>query len=446
MSHINCSFPTFLTHCSTFNPGSNEPCPVPDWPYVTAIAEQMVAQDRLLVLKSRQMMVTWLACAYLLWKGLQGAPGVHLIISKEERSARELIARIQFLYDHLPSEMRVGKVTSSVSAFRFPDWKCRILSLPASPHAVRGLSPHTVLWDEIAFCRYDEDIWTAIKPAVDAGGQFIGISTPNGPTGVFASLAHDISGHFVVHRVHYKDNPTRNAHWLASARAGLSDAKWRREQELSFEGAEGRVYDQFNAQTHVLDEHNVGAEGSRFYRGLDFGYRHPAVVWVEEKPSGELVVFDSLVGDRWSLAKLMDEMTVRDRQHNLTEKDFSWMAVDPAGAAKTDFGISPVESLEQAGYKLVFRTSNITPGVETLRSLLLDASGVVRLKVHKRCRELITAFDGYRWAKEGDLPLKDGEHDHIMDALRYLIINLPRYHRQAAQVPPRVGGLPSASR
>ncbi len=442
-------FLDFLFQCRTFDPGHDGPRLIPDWPLVRKLASAYATQNRLVVVKSRQLMASWIGCAYLLYRAVSRGPGMHLVLSKEERSARELIARIQFLWEFhevFPVDEKPKFLAGTVS---FPSLQSRIVSLPASPHAVRGLSPQTVFWDEMAFAPNDEEIWAAVKPAVDAGGQFVGVSTPNGPVGVFGRLVHDSAGEFHVHRMHYNDFPGRDENWETRARAGLSEARWRREQELSFEGAEGRVYDQFESSTHLVDGPYAapGADsGTRFYRGIDFGYRRPAVIWLERDTCNNLTVFDSLVGDRWPLDQLVQEIRRIDAKHGLSERDITWTAVDPAGAAKTDMGISPVEHLQAAGFKLVWRPSSIAAGIEVVRALLKDASGEVRLKVYKHCGAVVRGFQGYAWGPDGETPVKDGEHDHPMDALRYLLVNLYTSAHPRPQVAARVGGMPPPER
>jgi hypothetical protein len=422
-------FPAFLKQCRSFDPAFDGPRPLPaHWEYVRRLADRVQQKDRVIVLKSRQMMVTWIGCAWMLYRTLTGGPGIHLLLSKEERSAKELLTRVRVLWDHLPDDYHDLPVKSSSTALTIPSLDGRLLSLPASPYAVRGLSPKTVFWDEMAFTPNDDEIWAAVKPAVDSGGSLLGVSTPNGPSGVFARLVQGVEEGFAVERFHYTDHPDRGTDaWQKKARAGLSEARWRREQELSFEGGEGAVYDQFEETVHLYhDTHALSGDrtGSLLLRGLDFGYRTPAVVWAELRADSTIRVFDALVGSKWPVHQLITEIRAVDARHGLTEDDFAWTAVDPAGAAKHDEGISSVERLHEAGIKAIYRTSSIEAGVEAVRALLRDAAGTVRLRVHDSCTSLVQAFHGYTWDASGELPLKDGVHDHLMDALRYLVVNL----------------------
>jgi hypothetical protein len=101
---------------------------------------------------------------------------------------------------------------------------------------------------------------------------------------------------------------------------------------------------------------------------------------------------------------------------------------DPAGAGKnSQTASSDVTLLKKAGYRVQFRSSRIVDGVELIRAALRPAWGEPKLFIHPRCQRLTKAMRSYRYAPDGsELPLKDGEHDHLIDALRYFYINHAR--------------------
>ena len=71
------------------------------------------------------------------------------------------------------------------------------------------------------------------------------------------------------------------------------------------------------------------------------------------------------------------------------------------------------------------RGSRIVDGIEMLRTAIQPAWGAPKLFVHPRCQRLIKALGGYHYPRSGggELPCKDGEHDHLIDALRYYFVN-----------------------
>ena len=59
-----------------------------------------------------------------------------------------------------------------------------------------------------------------------------------------------------------------------------------------------------------------------------------------------------------------------------------------------------------------------------VRPALRPALGEPTLFVAARCEKLIKAMESYHYGeKGGELPVKDGEHDHLIDALRYHFVN-----------------------
>ncbi|MBK6765541.1 MAG: hypothetical protein IPG71_04200 [bacterium] len=85
------------------------------------------------------------------------------------------------------------------------------------------------------------------------------MSSSGGALNLFASLAapseESDPSLFHVHRVHYSEHPERNTeHWKNRAARGLSQSQWMREQEISFESLDDRVYSEFDAVVHILKE------------------------------------------------------------------------------------------------------------------------------------------------------------------------------------------------
>lgn len=395
----------------------------PDYGFLKRLVESLEQNRILIVAKSRQMLATWTICGWMIHRALYGDPGLFLLLSKGARDTSELIKRLKVVVQNLPEKeqtmlkVKAAEIESSTGS--------RILALPATEDAVRMHSPAGVFWDEMAFTPHSEAIWTAVKPAIDSGGAFCGISTPNGTDNVFYSLYNDVSNGFGKLKIHWKDHPARNKDWEKEARRGLSDNRWKQEYEVDFDVLADRVYDEFDADLHVLKRNFRWQDGSGMtFRGIDFGYRHPYVIWAQLLVDGTLIVFDEWEGFDATVDELADAVERIDAKHGITEKAVAWTACDPAGAAASDAGISSVERLKRRGFKLVWRNSQILTGVELVKSMLKDAAGRVRLKFSPNAERTLGHLRHYRWDKASAMPDKDNIHDHAMDTLRYLVINL----------------------
>ena len=239
----------------------------PDWYYLHRLVGASCRERFLLVPKSRQMLVTWTMVALAVWRAMFREHGVLLFLSRNERCAEELLERARFILDHLPRALRPRLSSNSKEEIAFRTLGSRLLSLPASPNGPRMYSPSSVFWDEMAFTPYDEPIWAALKPALDSGGRFVGVSSSGGPNNLFArfvqsadkdrdsSLIPPPSSLFFVHRIHYSEHPERKSdRWKAQAALGLSEARWQQEQEISFDSQSDQVYSEFDPQRHILGQ------------------------------------------------------------------------------------------------------------------------------------------------------------------------------------------------
>ena len=151
---------------------------------------------------------------------------------------------------------------------------------------------------------------------------------------------------------------------------------------------------------------------------IDFGFANPFVcLWVSV--------------DRYRRAHVMDEYVCSARpvhEHVAEIRRRPWparhIACDPAGNGANDqTGRSNVELLRREGFVVVSSASRIVDGIELVRGALAPAVGPPTLFVHPRCTRLVRALQCYRYPDPpSEIPLKDGEHDHLIDALRYHFI------------------------
>lgn len=446
----------FLTHLVKTQDPTRGIAAFPDWYYLHRLIGVARRERFLLVPKSRQMLVTWTMVALAVWRAMFRERGVLLFLSRNERCAEELMVRARFILDQMPRNLQPKLTANSKEEIAFRAFGSRILSLPASPNGPRMYSPSFVFWDEMAFTPYDEQIWSALKPALDSGGRFIGVSSSGGANNLFArfvqqhttaredqisSLIPPPSSLFSVHRIHYSMHPERQTEeWKAQAALGLSEARWQQEQEISFEARSDLVYSEFDPQRHILGDDWLVRRDWEIYRSVDFGFHHPFVLWLQLTPEGEVIVFDEWSESDHTTDDMLRAIRNVDLAHGISESDVTWTACDPAGAAAQDAGISPANVMQRAGIKLRYRSSRISPGVERVKSALSDAAGRVGLRISPRCRNLIADLRRYRWATGGDEPLKDGLCDHSLDALRYFFVNLDSA-REDINSRPRLAGM-----
>ena len=429
-------FPMFLRNwVMTLHPLTG-PLDFPDYSYLKTLCGDLTGHRFVLIPKSRQMMISWLMCSLTLFRALDG--GMHLLLSKNQFSADELLKRICFIYDRLPESLKLFTVTRNKSELEISG-RGRIISLPATEDAPRMHSPTSVFWDEMAFTYHADKIWTALKPCLDNGAHFTGVSTPNGSNGIFHNLVNQAPDNgFRVARIHWRQHPGRDDIWAAEAKRGLSESEWNREYEISFEGSHDLVYPEFTG-ANVLDSDYVYDPKQPVYRSIDFGYRHPYILWLQETADGRIILFDEWPGENSTVEEMIQTIRKIDRKHGIIESKVVFTACDPAGAAVDSEGIAPVKRLKRCGFKLRYRPSRILTGVELVKSLLRDANGNIRLFFSPNAEHLIGDMKSYKWSQSGEEPDKDGVCDHSLDALRYFAVNY-LYAPKNKVVLPKVAG------
>lgn len=144
--------------------------------------------------KSRQMMVTWLVCAYLLWRAKTRPHQLILVQSKREDDAANLVfvkephvARMSFLEAHLPRYLRscVFPRAGTYGHLYFPNGS-HVWAIPEGGDIIRSNSPSVVFSDESAYQPEFGASYTAALPAIKGGGQYITVSSAE--PGEFQSL------------------------------------------------------------------------------------------------------------------------------------------------------------------------------------------------------------------------------------------------------------------
>ena len=199
---------------------------------------------------------------------------------------------------------------------------------------------------------------------------------------------------------------------------------WQTEMLCERPSSEGAVFKTFSRAKHVR-EHDINpARWKELAWGIDFGFKDPFIcLWVVTTHDGEFHVVDEYVRPERvmheNLAELESRRWGRAR----------WIGCDPAGSGPNDqTAQSNVDLLRRRGYRVRTCGSRIVDGIEAIRAALQPAAGPPRLFVHARCGELIKALECYHYPASGggEKPEKDGEHDHLIDALRYFFVNRAR--------------------
>lgn len=187
------------------------------------------------------------------------------------------------------------------------------------------------------------------------------------------------------------------------------------------------VLPEFEPAVHVVRElpWEPGVP-DRWVGGMDFGFRASVILWAGVDATGLLCIAD----ERCAENVILDEH-IRAIRAGLGRPwpALSWIGVDPAGGSRSDqTGEGSAQVLRDAGLNVRARPMGLLRSLSMVRARLRPADGPPRLLIHERCRRLIESLEKYHYPADRPeclIPVKDG-HDHAVDALRYLIVNLDR--------------------
>lgn len=145
------------------------------WSAQMDVCDALLTGRHLIVLKARQLGLTWLCLGYALWLMLFRPAAVVLLFSKREDEAQELMTRLQGMYQRLPFWMQCRRVLKeTLTEFRLSNGSVA-LAFPTT--GGRSYTGTFVLADEADFMPDLATFLNAVKPTVDAGGQLALIST-----------------------------------------------------------------------------------------------------------------------------------------------------------------------------------------------------------------------------------------------------------------------------
>lgn len=170
------------------------------WPHQVELAPVLERGDSVVVLKARQLGISWLLVGYVLWVMIFRPGSLVLLISMDQRTSNELFGKLMTLWrsvetypwlrDHGVRQKRLVQPATGASEMELSN-DSKVMSLPSTEDAGRSFTADVVLVDEAAFHKFADANFDAYEPTLDGGGQLIVCSTANGVHGLFAELWRD---------------------------------------------------------------------------------------------------------------------------------------------------------------------------------------------------------------------------------------------------------------
>lgn len=279
--------------------------------------------------KPRQCGISTIAAAEVAWE-FCNKPGAQIVIVSKDKDAAINFHRYVYniLYSAQKNDPKFPKLVKTNERETTNINGARVTSLAAGAETGRSFSATHLIFDEMAFAQYADDIWQAASPTLSrTRGRATIISTPKGRANLFAQIfeKQDHMG-FETFDYGWWDVPDYNPYyaeyiaagrnkdgsiskeqkvWIEKAKSGqwyqtqrpsMTDLKWRQEFEGAFDANVGSVFSTrslegvFERNYLQLEEDKRGIltewytvgkkEGSFYATGIDLGRKNDPTVIV----------------------------------------------------------------------------------------------------------------------------------------------------------------------
>lgn len=206
-----------------------------------------------------------------------------------------------------------------------------------------------------------------------------------------------------------------------------------------FNALVGRVFKEFVAERHVVDEFKWPREWP-VYLGIDpHTKKEHHAVWVGITKEDDLIVIDELKESCTlpELARLVLNINYRN-QYNIVGKYIDPSINTTDGIYRTNMK-RVLEEAGLTGLRFPCKKDNIDPGINEIRRLLIGkrneiGDGIVKPSLYffKRCKGIIHEMMRYQWDVNGERPKK--MFDDFIDPFRYIVISQPNFTRHLNSV------------
>lgn len=218
----------FVTHfCYIYDPVSVGWIPFNLWKAQARVLKKIHYNDKVIVLKSRQVGITWLALCYILWLMLFQAPSVCVAVSRKEADAMRLLSveRLRGIYSRLPAYLQADEIVKDdVSTFMISRDGAVSSVSAVSRSGADGIAGSMVFVDEADLIPDLRKMLLSVEPVVNAGGKLLLVSKSDksNPLSHFkrlfrSAMAGTIA--YVADFIAWYEHPGRDEDWYEQQKA-----------------------------------------------------------------------------------------------------------------------------------------------------------------------------------------------------------------------------------
>lgn len=404
------------------------------WKEQREATDSILAHRLNIVLKARQLGLSWLACAIATWYLLQSGKTI-ICMSKSEDEAKELIRRIVFMLAWCPElfadkknmpaswEGIVFDSTTLTITVHYPNGvDSRVLGMASGPGAGRSFTADLIIIDEWAFQQYAREIWTAAYPTINSAagrGKVIGISTIDRGS-LFEELFNDPDNGFNKIFIPWYADPRRNKEWYEKTKRAMGDLITQEypatvEEAMMVPG--GAMFPEVKRATHETEEELKG--NLNRYCALDYGLDALAALFISVDTENREQLYREVERNGYTINQAAECLLSVSRYEHID----AWLAPDDLWNRRQETGKSAADIFAEYGINLVKVNRDLVNGCIAMKEhLYVDKSGVPQFTVLKGCGDrFFHCMQRIQKDKNktGVYAKEPHELTHLVDAFRY---------------------------
>ena len=185
------------------------------YPYQEDTLQDFQDNDRVVILKSRQLGISTLIAGYALWMILFQSDKNVLVVAIDQNTSKNLVTKVRVMFDNLPSWLKLKAIESNKLSMRLSNGS-QIKAVASTGTSGRSEALSLVIIDEAAFVDGAEELWASLQQTLSTGGRGIILSTPNGTGNFFHKTwtkAEAGENSFKTKRLPWQVHPERDQAW-----------------------------------------------------------------------------------------------------------------------------------------------------------------------------------------------------------------------------------------
>tara|TARA_Y100001938_G_scaffold147629_1_gene229268 strand:- start:701 stop:2293 length:1593 start_codon:yes stop_codon:yes gene_type:complete len=258
--------------------------PFKTYPFQSQLLEEFNNHRYNVILKARQLGISTITAAYILWMMMFSRNKNILVIATKFQTASNLVKKVKAMMKNLPEWMKITTISiDNRSSFELSNGS-QIKASSTSSDAGRSEALSLLVVDEAAHIENMDELWAGLYPTISTGGRVIALSTPYGVGNWFHKVCSDAesgANDFFLTNLPWDVHPDRDQEWFENETKNLSKREIAQEYLCNF-NASGETVIHPDDINYLYER----TEEPKYRSGFDRNYW----IWEEYDPTKKYII------------------------------------------------------------------------------------------------------------------------------------------------------------